>query len=151
MRILRAKQVTLAAALTGKNLTVRFASTQPCAFSYILNAGPAAVREMALEIPREILHERGGVNRKSAMHMAHGVIGLCDTQAGFALIMEPDVSRAYMALSAAGRIAWQALDLSEDMSEQEKIGFALRNAIRFCTACLEDYPADMPDSASADH
>lgn len=147
--MLRNKKISLAAAVTGKELTKGFATLLPGVFRYLFNADSPAVREMVLEVPRAYLHENGGINRRAAMYMAHNVTAICEAEAGFALIMEQGTPQAVMAVSIAGQVAVQEFTLPDDLTEHGETEYACRYAMRFCSAALEAYPEDIPDSVSA--
>ena len=149
LEILKSKSITLAAAVTGRKLTGEFAALLPSgAFHNLLNAGPLAVREMALEVPRSCLHENEGINRKTAMYIAHNVIALCNTTAGLALVMQPQAPKAYVALSAAGQVACLEIDLPAGLNEHEAIGLVRKHVLRFCKVSLQAYPNDIPNAVS---
>ena len=150
LEILKSKNITLAAAVTGKELAGEFAALLPLGiFHNLLNAGPLAVREMALEVPRSCLYENEGINRKAAMYMAHNIIALCNTAAGFALVMQPQAPQAYIALAATDRVACLEIDLPAGLSEREAIGLIGKHVLRFCEVSLQAYPDDIPNAVSA--
>lgn len=149
-KILRNKKISLAAAVTGKELKKGITALSPGAFRYLFNADSLMVREMALEVPRAYLRENGGINCSEAMYMAQNVTAICEAEAGFALIMEPGTPGAVMAFSAAGRVAAQEFTFPDGLNEHGEIEYACMQAMRFCGAALEAYPNDIPDSVSVD-
>ena len=149
LEILNNKKITLVAAVTGKVLTGEFAALLPSGvFHNLLNAGPLAVREMVFEVPRSCLHENEGINRKTAMYIAHNAIALCNATAGLALVMQPQAPQAYVALSAAGQVACLEIDMPTGLNEHEAIGLVRKHILRFCKVSLQAYPDDIPNSIS---